>query len=228
MTAARIVPFGDAAVLVELDTVGVGRRTPGGRGRSRDAVVGAAGRRIARAGLGVPVPAAASLLVPFDPLATDAAAVAALLAPLLTGEPPSPRPPATADRATEHVLRVRYGGDDGPDLDAVAAETGLTPDDVIALHAGRPYEVLFIGFAPGFAYLGEVPERARRPPARDAADPGARRVGRDRRGDDRGLPARLGRRLAPARPDGRPPVRPGRGSAAARLRPGDRVRFEPA
>ena len=42
---------------------------------------------------------------------------------------------------------------DGPDLDAVATMTGLTPDEVIARHAGAAYDVAFCGFAPGFAYL---------------------------------------------------------------------------
>jgi KipI family sensor histidine kinase inhibitor len=42
---------------------------------------------------------------------------------------------------------------DGPDLDEVAALTGLSRDEVIALHAGATYTVAFLGFAPGFAYL---------------------------------------------------------------------------
>ena len=58
-----------------------------------------------------------------------------------------------------HELRVRYGGDDGPDLDAVASELGLRAADVVELHASPEYEVLFLGFAPGFAYLGEVHAR---------------------------------------------------------------------
>ena len=41
----------------------------------------------------------------------------------------------------------------------MAAETGLRPADVVELHAGTTYEVLFLGFAPGFAYRGEVHAR---------------------------------------------------------------------
>lgn len=59
----------------------------------------------------------------------------------------APAPPAgTADV----VIDVRY---DGEDLHEVAELTGLTPDEVIAAHTGRPWRVGFSGFAPGFAYL---------------------------------------------------------------------------
>jgi KipI family sensor histidine kinase inhibitor len=50
-------------------------------------------------------------------------------------------------------IPVHYGGDDGPDLDAVAAHAGLTADDVIARHTAVEYRVAMLGFAPGFPYL---------------------------------------------------------------------------
>ncbi|HWJ08268.1 MAG TPA: allophanate hydrolase subunit 1 [Nocardioides sp.] len=50
----------------------------------------------------------------------------------------------------ELVIPVVY---DGPDLDAVAALTGLSRDEVVAAHTGTPWQVAFGGFAPGFAYL---------------------------------------------------------------------------
>ena len=57
-------------------------------------------------------------------------------------------------RATRIVeIPVRYGGEDGPDLDAVAAHAGLSPHDVIALHCAGEYQVAMLGFAPGFPYL---------------------------------------------------------------------------
>lgn len=67
------------------------------------------------------------------------------------------------DGATEHTLPVCYGADFGPDLDRVAREAGLTPDAVIDLHAGATYTVRAVGFAPGFAYLGEVDARIATP-----------------------------------------------------------------
>lgn len=42
---------------------------------------------------------------------------------------------------------------DGPDLDDVAAHTGMTPGEVIEAHTATPWRVGFGGFAPGFAYL---------------------------------------------------------------------------
>ena len=50
------------------------------------------------------------------------------------------------------VVNDAWGGVD-PDLPAVAAETGLTHDEVIGRHARGRYVVAFCGFAPGFAYL---------------------------------------------------------------------------
>jgi inhibitor of KinA len=51
-----------------------------------------------------------------------------------------------------------YGGDFGPDLDEVAGLHGLTPAQAIELHASVTYTVFFLGFVPGFAYLGTLPE----------------------------------------------------------------------
>ena len=62
-----------------------------------------------------------------------------------------------------HILPVRYGGADGPDLAGVADAAGLTEREVIALHAERVYVVYFLGFQPGFAYLGDLDERLRLP-----------------------------------------------------------------
>jgi len=55
-------------------------------------------------------------------------------------------------------IPVCYGGDFGPDLNDVAAMHGLKPEKVIELHASAEYLVYFLGFVPGFAYLGELPE----------------------------------------------------------------------
>jgi KipI family sensor histidine kinase inhibitor len=56
-------------------------------------------------------------------------------------------------------LPVYYNVESGPDLARLATNAGLSIDDVIALHQSREYRVYAIGFAPGFAYLGEVDER---------------------------------------------------------------------
>jgi inhibitor of KinA len=55
-------------------------------------------------------------------------------------------------------IPVCYGGEFGPDLNEVAALHNSTPERVIALHGATTYLVYFLGFVPGFAYLGELPE----------------------------------------------------------------------
>src|SRR5580692_8836123 len=56
-------------------------------------------------------------------------------------------------------IPVCYGGEFGPDLKDVAELRGMTDAAVIELHSSRTYLAYFLGFAPGFAYLGDVPEQ---------------------------------------------------------------------
>jgi len=58
----------------------------------------------------------------------------------------------------EVEIPVCYGGEFGPDLQEVAALHGMMADQIIDLHTSRSYLVYFLGFVPGFAYLGELPE----------------------------------------------------------------------
>jgi KipI family sensor histidine kinase inhibitor len=46
---------------------------------------------------------------------------------------------------------------DGPDLNDVAALHQMTPQRVVELHSSADYLVYFVGFVPGFAYLGGLP-----------------------------------------------------------------------
>jgi inhibitor of KinA len=55
-------------------------------------------------------------------------------------------------------IPVCYGGELGPDLQDVAATHGITSEQLIQLHTSTTYLVYFLGFVPGFAYLGELPE----------------------------------------------------------------------
>ncbi|MFC4728213.1 5-oxoprolinase subunit PxpB [Coralloluteibacterium thermophilus] len=65
--------------------------------------------------------------------------------------PDDDRAPATAARRIE--IPVTYGGDAGPDLDALAAELGMPAEEIVRRHAGADYRVAMLGFAPGFPYL---------------------------------------------------------------------------
>lgn len=55
-------------------------------------------------------------------------------------------------------IPVCYDGEFGPDLDEVARLHKITPEQVIKLHSSPTYLVYFLGFVPGFAYLGELPK----------------------------------------------------------------------
>jgi KipI family sensor histidine kinase inhibitor len=55
-------------------------------------------------------------------------------------------------------IPVCYGGEHGPDLNDVSAMHAMTPQQVIELHSSPTYLVYFLGFVPGFAYLGELPQ----------------------------------------------------------------------
>src|SRR5829696_2594667 len=221
---SRILPFGEAAVLVQLEAEGT-------LAAARQAQVLADAVRTLRRDvgdvIGAPVPGASSVLVSFDPMAADVALIASLLEPLLAAEGASSTVLPTHEGARLHELQVRYGGEDGPDLPEVAAETGLGERGVVELHASVSYEVLFLGFAPGFAYLGELPPAlvlSRLPTPRVRVPPGSVAIAGAMTAVYPGASAGgwrlLGRTDAALfDPTAEPP---------ARLRPGDRIRFVPA
>jgi KipI family sensor histidine kinase inhibitor len=98
-------------------------------------------------------PAYCSLLVKFDVLKLRHEKLEAILRGYLNRledvRLPEPR---------QLEIPVCYGGEFGPDLNDVAAMHGMTPAQAIELHASVTYVVFFLGFVPGFAYLGELPE----------------------------------------------------------------------
>jgi KipI family sensor histidine kinase inhibitor len=148
-----ISAFGDAAILVDLDD-------PVASLLASSAAAQALASRIrsATAGLspfGAVVPAASSVLVHLTSTGADVRAAIAILERIVAtfDSTESAWPPG--DSTVE--VPVRYGGADGPDLDAVADLTGLSRAAVVELHASTVYRVLFLGFAPGFGYLGPLP-----------------------------------------------------------------------
>jgi KipI family sensor histidine kinase inhibitor len=60
-------------------------------------------------------------------------------------------------------LPVYYSVESGPDLNAIAKHANLSTEEIVAIHQQQEYRVYAIGFAPGFAYLGEVDERIAMP-----------------------------------------------------------------
>lgn len=155
---ARILPYGDHALLVELDALDAVLALFRGLEASRpDGVVEL-------------VPAARTIAVVVEPRILSLSAARGWVertAPLPAG--------AVEERVVE--LDVRYDGDD---LAEVARLTGRTEAQVVAFHTGTPWRVAFGGFAPGFAYLvGDGPAAAdalevpRRATPRTAVPPGS-------------------------------------------------------
>jgi KipI family sensor histidine kinase inhibitor len=104
------------------------------------------------------VPSYASLLVIYDPFRTDHLAVRNIINAAIDG-----LESVKEDVGNTVVLPAYYAAESGEDLEPLAQSAGLSIDEVIALHCGCDYRVYAIGFAPGFAYLGEVDERIAAP-----------------------------------------------------------------
>ena len=69
------------------------------------------------------------------------------------------KPRDFAEALPERVVEIPvcYGGAFGPDLEAAARHCGLSAAEMIWQHAEPFYPVYFLGFLPGFAYLGGLP-----------------------------------------------------------------------
>ncbi len=102
------------------------------------------------------VPAYSSLLVVYDPLKVAYVEVETAIKPLLSAETESFR-----GRFVE--VPVVYGSQYGPDIEFVAEHNDLTVDDVVEIHSRPVYRVYFLGFLPGFSYLGGMDERIAAP-----------------------------------------------------------------
>lgn len=144
----RILDCGDAAFTIEFgDRIDAGLLDR----------VNRLDRAIARArgdfpGLIETMPTFRSLTLFFDPLQTGRRQLLDALAPLL-----AEGGPATDVEGRCWTLPVCYEAEAAPDLHAVAQASGLSADEVIALHSGSEYRVYMLGFLPGFAFMGDLP-----------------------------------------------------------------------
>jgi 5-oxoprolinase (ATP-hydrolysing) subunit B len=208
----RILPCGDTALAVEFGT----EVDP----RLNARVLALDGRLAGIPGLVEAVPTYRSLLVHYDPVATDFATLSAALLDRARDLPDEPR------EGRLWRVPVVYGGAFGIDLEAVAARHGIGPDELVRRHAAPTYRVYMIGFVPGYAYLGGLdPSIAtpRRESPRLKVPAGTISIG--------GIQAVVASIEAPSGWHllGRTPVRtfmPGRDPVFL-IAAGDRVRFEP-
>lgn len=139
-----IVPLGESALLVTLsDRVD---REMARRVHAATAALRAAGIP----GVDEIVPAYASLALYYDRALTSRTMLERIVASILVD---ALRTVSTLGTGRVVEIPTRY---DGEDLADVARATGLDAAEVVARHAGRTYTVYALGFAPGFAYLGDL------------------------------------------------------------------------
>lgn len=60
-------------------------------------------------------------------------------------------------------IPVLYGGEWGPDLNDVASHNNLSPEEVILIHARGEYLVYFLGFTPGYPFMGGMSKKISTP-----------------------------------------------------------------
>jgi KipI family sensor histidine kinase inhibitor len=144
-------PFGEAGLLVEaLPAAPEANLAVQALARSLDA--------LALPGIASVVPAVHTLLIAFEPLTFDGSALERQVERLIGGlDLAGYAPPRVVE------IAVRYGGEDGPDLDEVAAKLGMASREVVAAHCQASHRVLMIGFAPGYPYLGGLPQQLHLP-----------------------------------------------------------------
>ncbi len=142
----RIHPLGDTALLAELGS----RLDTALNTRA----IGLAAALRKRRDVRQAVAGFASVTVHFDPEQTTHEALGAAVKRLAAKRPKMPIP------GRLHRIPVVY---DGPDLEDVARLLALSVTDVIALHTRPIYRVFLVGFVPGWAYLGPLPEELELP-----------------------------------------------------------------
>jgi KipI family sensor histidine kinase inhibitor len=103
------------------------------------------------------VPGMNNLTLVFDPLEADREALVRQLQAAWNAVSDVSAPGREVD------IPVQYGGEFGPDLQAVASHTGLSVREVVQRHADGEYVVFFLGFQPGFAYMGGLEEALHTP-----------------------------------------------------------------
>jgi KipI family sensor histidine kinase inhibitor len=142
----RIHPLGDTALLAELGT----RLDTALNTRAIALATALKKRRDVRQA----VAGYAGVTVHFDPDQTTPDALGAAIKRLAAKRPPMAEP------GRLHRIPVVY---EGPDLEEVATRLKLSPENVIELHSRPIYRVFLVGFVPGWAYLGPLPEELELP-----------------------------------------------------------------
>ncbi|HEV2008189.1 MAG TPA: 5-oxoprolinase subunit PxpB, partial [Burkholderiales bacterium] len=141
----RFLPAGDTAVIVEFgDSID---RQLSDRVLRLSALVRAANLP----GVVETVPTFRSLMVHYEPLATDSASLTAAIEKLLDSSRVEAKP------VKLWRIPACYAISHAPDLADVAQRSGLSAADVVRLHSGTRFHIYMLGFVPGYPYMGDLP-----------------------------------------------------------------------
>jgi inhibitor of KinA len=163
----KFLDAGEAALVVEYG------RTIEPAVHNRVLALDAALGKRALPGVAELVPTIRSLMIHYDPLVIDRAALVEAVR-------------GTETRAADTKPKRRwtmpccYDPQFGEDIAAIAGQLRITPERVVALHSGATFEAYMYGFLPGFCYLGGLPKEltvARRPTIRPPHPTGTIMIG---------------------------------------------------
>ncbi|MBX9777751.1 MAG: allophanate hydrolase subunit 1 [Xanthobacteraceae bacterium] len=152
----KFLDAGEAALVVEFG------RTIEPDIHNRVLALDAALTRRALPGVVELVPTIRSLMIHYDPLVIDRAALVDAVRGIGTST-------AEAKPQRRWTIPCCYDPQFGEDIAAIAAQLRMTPERVVALHSGATFQAYMYGFLPGFCYLGGLPKEltvARRPTIR--------------------------------------------------------------
>ena len=137
----RIQPLGDTALLAELST----RLDTAINTRAIALATALKKRRDVRQAIA----GYASVTVHFDPEQATHDSLGAAIKRLAAKRPPMAEP------GRLHRIPVTY---DGPDIAEVGQRLQLSREKIIEIHSRPIYRVFLVGFVPGWAYLGPLPD----------------------------------------------------------------------
>lgn len=104
------------------------------------------------------IPAFCSLLINYDPRVISYDEIRERMQKLVKVDAKSGE-----EKKKIYEIPVCYGGEYGPDIENIAANAGLSVEEVIKIHSSRDYLIYMLGFLPGFCYLGGLDERIHTP-----------------------------------------------------------------
>jgi len=152
MTPGQVVALGDSCLAIRFEA------TIDPAVNARCVALAWSLEHLAMRGVRDVVPTYSAVTIHFDPRVTDCEALRTKVDALASV-------PVAASAIDTRLIEVpvRYGGECGPDLAAVAAFGRCTEAEVVGLHTAAPYRVFMLGFLPGFAYMGPVDARIAMP-----------------------------------------------------------------